>query len=108
MILLYSRETCAKFINKIENIYQESQTKAYLIGGPKDLVDALFEQLTEYQIIVKIYDSNLDYDYYTIIGTDIRIAKYTFKNSDIPASDMIYIIPVSSPFEKKPEISIKF
>ena len=106
--MLYSREACAEFINQIESIYQESQTKAYLIGGHKDLVDALFEQLTEYQIIVKIYDLDLDYDYYSIIGTDIRIAKYTFKNSDIPVSDMIYIIPVSSPFEKKPEISIKF
>lgn len=105
---MYSRETCAKFINRIENIYQESQTKAYLIGGPKDLVDALFEQLTEYQIIVKIYDFDLDYDYYTIIGTDIRIAKYTFKNSDISVSDTIHIIPVSSPFEKEPEITIKF
>lgn len=105
---MYSREACAEFINQIESIYQESQTKAYLIGGHKDLVDALFEQLTEYQIIVKIYDLDLDYDYYSIIGTDIRIAKYTFKNSDIPVSDMIYIIPVSSPFEKKPEISIKF
>lgn len=104
----YSKDACAEFINKIENIYQESQTKAYLIGGPKDLVDALFEQLIEYQIIVKIYDLDLDYDYYSIIGTDIRIVKYTFKNSDIPASDMIYIIPVSSPFEKGPEITIKF
>lgn len=105
---MYSRETCAEFINKIENIYQESQTKAYLIGGPKDLVDALFEQLTEYQIIVKIYDLDLDYDYYSIIGTDIRIAKYTFKNSDTPIPDMIYIIPVSFSFEKDPEITIKF
>lgn len=104
----YSKDACAEFINKIENIYQESQTKAYLIGGPKDLVDALFEQLIEYQIIVKIYDLDLDYDYYSIIGTDIRIAKYTFKNSDIPVSDMIYIIPVSSHFEKELEITIKF
>lgn len=104
----YSKDTCAKFINLIESLYQESQTKAYLIGGSKDPVDALFEQLTEYQIIVKIYDLDLDYDYYSIIGTDIRIAKYTFKNSDIPVSDMIYIIPVSSPFEKEPEITIKF
>lgn len=105
---MYDRELCAKFINRIESIYQESQIRAYLIGGPKDLVDGLFEQLTEYQIIVKIYDLDLDYDYYSIIGTDIRIVKYTFKNSDIPASDMIYIIPVSSPFEKGPEITIKF
>ena len=105
---MYSRETCAEFINRIESIYQESQTKAYLIGGPKDLVDALFEQLIEYQIIVKIYDLDLDYDYYSIIGTDIRIAKYTFKNSDTPIPDMIYIIPVSSPFEKELEITIKF
>ena len=105
---MYDRELCAKFINQIESIYQESQTKAYLIGGPRDLVDALFEQLTEYQIIVKIYDLDLDYDYYSIIGTNIRIAKYTFKNSDIPASDMIYIIPVSSPFGKEQEITIKF
>ena len=64
---MYDRELCAKFINQIESIYQESQTKAYLIGGPKDLVDALFEQLTEYQIIVKIYDLDLDYYYYSII-----------------------------------------
>ena len=105
---MYSKETCAEFINQIESIYQESQTKAYLIGGPKDLVDALFEQLTEYQIIVKIYDLDFDYDYYSIIGTDIRIAKYTFKNSDTSIPDMIYIIPVSSPFEKEPEITIKF
>lgn len=105
---IYSKDACAKFINLIESLYQESQTKAYLIGGPKDLVDALFEQLIEYQIIVKIYDLDLDYDYYTIIGTDIRIAKYTFKNSDIPVSDMIYIIPVSFPFKKEPEITIKF
>lgn len=105
---MYSKESCAEFINQIESIYQESQTKAYLIGGPKDLVDALFEQLTEYQIIVKIYDLDFDYDYYSIIGTDIRIAKYTFKNSDTPIPDMIYIIPVSSPFEKEPEITIKF
>ena len=105
---MYDRELCAKFINQIELIYQESQTKAYLIGGPKDLVDALFEQLTEYQIIVKIYDLDLDYDYYTIIGTDIRIAKYTFKNSDTPIPDMVYIIPVSSPFGKEQEITIKF
>ena len=105
---MYDRELCAKFINRIESIYQESQTKAYLIGGSKDLVDALFEQLAEYQIIVKIYDLDFDYDYYSIIGTDIRIAKYTFKNSDTPIPDMIYIIPVSSPFEKEPEITIKF
>ena len=105
---MYSKETCAEFINHIESIYQESQTKAYLIGGPKDLVDALFEQLTEYQIIVKIYDLDFDYDYYSIIGTDIRIAKYTFKNSDTFIPDMIYIIPVSSLFEKEPEITIKF
>ena len=105
---MYDRELCAKFINHIESIYQEYQTKAYLIGGPKDLIDALFEQLTEYQIIVKIYDLDFDYDYYSIIGTDIRIAKYIFKNPDIPVSDMIYIIPVSSPFEKEPEITIKF
>lgn len=105
---MYDRELCAKFINQIESIYQESQTKAYLIRGPKDLVDGLFEQLTEYQIIVKIYDLDFDYDYYSIIGTDIRIAKYTFKNSDTPIPDMIYIIPVSFPFEKEPEITIKF
>ena len=105
---MYSKETYAEFINQIESIYQESQTKAYLIGGPKDLVDALFEQLTEYQIVVKIHDLDLDYDYYSIIGTDIRIAKYIFKNSDTPIPDMIYIIPVSSPFEKEPEITIKF
>ena len=105
---MYDRELCAKFINQIESIYQESQTKAYLIGGPKDLVDGLFEQLIEYQIIVKIYDLDFDYDYYSIIGTDIRIAKYIFKNSDIPIPDMIYIIPVSSPFEKESEITIKF
>ena len=105
---MYNKETCAEFINQIESIYQESQTKAYFIGGPKDLVDALFEQLTEYQIIVKIHDLDLDYDYYSIIGTDIRIAKYTFKNSDTPIPDMIYIIPVSSPFGKEPEITIKF
>ena len=97
---MYDRELCAKFINQTESIYQESQTKAYLIGGSKDLVDGLFEQLTEYQIIVKIYDLDFDYDYYSIIGTDIRIAKYIFKNPDITVSDMIYIIPVSSPFEK--------
>ena len=105
---MYDRELCAKFINQIESIYQESQTKAYLIGGPKDLVDGLFEQLTEYQIIVKIYDLDLDYDYYSIIGTDIRIDKYAFKNSDIPVPDMIYIIPVSFLFEKGSEITIKF
>ena len=105
---MYSKETCAGFINQIESIYQESQTKAYLIGGPKDLVDALFEQLTEYQIIVKIHDLDFDYDYYSIIGTDIRIAKYIFKIPDYSKSDMIYIIPVSSPFEKEPEITIKF
>ena len=105
---MYDRELCAKFINQIESIYQESQTKAYLIGGSKDLVDALFEQLTEYQIIVKICDLDFDYDYYSIIGTDIRIAKYIFKNSDTPIPDMIYIIPVSSSFEKEPKITIKF
>ena len=105
---MYSKESCAEFINQIESIYQESQTKSYLIGGAKDLVDALFEQLTEYQIIVKIYDLDFDYDYYSIIGTDIRIAKYTFKNPDTSIPDMIYIIPVSSPFEKEPEITIKF
>lgn len=99
--MLYNRELCMKFINQIESIHNESKINSFIIGGPEILVDSLFNQLSDYQIIQEKAAGN----YYNIIGTNIDISKCGLNSHwfDALNSNSIHIFPISFLSEEEPE-----